>query len=86
MGSGFEQGAYSRKDMVITVDQLRQADKRPSTWFRPQLESAGYIPTRGRSLNWKEVGRESWRWHQREKAGMRLENSNLEVASEEEVD
>jgi NADH-quinone oxidoreductase subunit I len=86
MGSGFEQGGYSRKDMVITIDQLRQADKRPSTWFRPQLESAGYIPTGGRPLGWKEVGRESWRWHQREKAGMRLENPNLEVASEEEVD
>jgi NADH-quinone oxidoreductase subunit I len=86
MGSGFEQGGYSRKDMVITIDQLRQADKRPSTWFRPQLESAGYIPTGGRPLGWKEVGRESWRWHQREKAGMRLENPNLEVASEEDVD
>ena len=85
MGSGFEQGGYSRKDMVITIDQLRQADKRPSTWFRPQLESAGYIPNRGRPLDWKEVGRESWRWHQWEKAGTRLENPNLEVASKEEV-
>jgi NADH-quinone oxidoreductase subunit I len=73
MGSGFEQSQYSRKDMVITIDQLRQADKQPSTWFRPQLESVGYTPAKGRSLDWKEVGRESWRWHQREKAGMRLE-------------
>ena len=38
MGSGFEQGQYSRKNMVITIDQLRHAEKHPSTWFRPQLE------------------------------------------------
>ena len=78
MGSGFEQSRYSREGMVITIDQLRQADKHPSTWFRPQLESAGYTPTKGRSLDWKEVGRESCVWHHGEKAGMRLENSNLE--------
>jgi ferredoxin len=72
MGSGFEQGRYSRKEMVIGLDQLRQAEKNPSTYFRPQLESASYDPRGGRPLDWKDVGRESWRWHQREKAGMRL--------------
>jgi NADH-quinone oxidoreductase subunit I len=72
MGSGFEQGQYSRKDMVIHIDQLRQAEKRPSTWLRPQLENSNYEPGRGRPLGWREVGRESWRWHQREKAGLRL--------------
>ena len=72
MGSGFEQGQYSRKEMFIGLDQLREAEKRPSNYFRPQLESAGYDPHGGRPLDWKEVGRESWGWHQREKAGMRL--------------
>ena len=92
MGSGFEQGQYSRQNMVITIDQLRQAEKHPSTWFRPQLEGyggepaesratpaasqrefyAGYDPRGGPPLGWREVGREGWRWHQREKAGMRL--------------
>ena len=72
MGSGFEQGRYSRKEMVIGIDQLRQADKHPSTFLRPQLESAAYDPRGGRPLDWKDVGRESWRWHQREKAGIRL--------------
>jgi NADH-quinone oxidoreductase subunit I len=72
MGSGFEQGSYSRKEMVIGIDQLRQSEKHPSTFFRPQLESARYNPHDGRPLDWREVGRESWRWHQREKAGMRL--------------
>ena len=92
MGSGFEEGQYSRKDLVITIDQLRQAEKRPSAWFRPQLEAmppegresrdgqitrgesqVGYDPRGGPPLGWRDVGRESWRWHRREKAGMRLE-------------
>ena len=73
MGSGFEQGKYSRKDMVIHVEQLRDSDKHPSTYFRPQLEASGYNPRGGRPLNWKEVGREGWRWHLREKTGQRLE-------------
>ena len=76
MGSGFEQGQYSRKQMVISIDQLRQSGKHPSTFYRPQLESAGYNPHEGQPLDWKDVGRESWRWHQREKAGMRLTPSS----------
>jgi hypothetical protein len=58
--------------MVITIDELRQADKHPSTFFRPQLESQDYDPRAGRPLDWQQVGRESWQWHQREKAGMRI--------------
>ena len=73
MGSGFEQGQYSRKNMVIGIDQLRQAEKRPSTYFRPQLEDAGYDPKAGRPPHWEEVGRESWKWHEREKAGMMID-------------
>jgi len=60
MGSGFEQGQYSRKNMVINIDHLRQAEKRPSTYFRPQLEDSGYDPGGGRPLHWQEVGREGW--------------------------
>ncbi len=72
MGSGFEQGQYSRKDMVITIDQLRQSEKYPSSYLRPQLESQGYDPRGGQPLDWKQVGRESWQWHEKEKAGMRF--------------
>ena len=75
MGSGFEQGKYSRKGMFISIDQLRQSEKHPSTFFRPQLESEGYNPHKDRPLDWKEVGRESWAWHRREKMGMRLTTS-----------
>ena len=82
MGSGFEQSAYSRKDRVIDIDQLRQAEKLPSTYFRPQLESASYKPQEGQPLDWVDVGRESWRWHEREKAGMRLQPSD---ASQEAI-
>ena len=82
MGSGFEQGRYSRKEMVIGIDQLRQAEKHPSTFFRPQLESTGYDPHKARPLHWQEVGRESWRWHQEEKAGMRLVSRPDEEDSE----
>ena len=79
MGSGFEEGQYSRENMFISIDQLRQSQKHPSTWFRPQLEEAEYKPGDGRPLGWRDVGREKWRWHQREKAGMRL---NLTAADE----
>ena len=72
MGSGFEQGQYSRKQMVITIDQLRESGKHPSTFLRPQLESQGYDPRGGQPLDWKQDGRESWQWHQSEQAGMRF--------------
>ena len=87
MGSGFEQGRYSRKDMVITIDELRQADKHPSTFYRPQLEGQDYDPRSGRPLDWREVGRESWQWHQREKAGMRISRRPVpgEVVDEAEA-
>lgn len=90
MGSGFEQGRYSRKEMVIGIDQLRQAEKHPSTFFRPQLESTGYDPHKARPLHWQEVGRESWRWHQEEKAGMRLvsrpDEGDFEPTEHDEAD
>ncbi|MBM3925916.1 MAG: NADH-quinone oxidoreductase subunit I [SAR202 cluster bacterium] len=72
MGSGFEEGALRRDDLVITVDELRNAPKRPSTWFRPQLESRKYDPHTGKPLPWEEVGREQWPWHQKEKAGAKI--------------
>lgn len=64
MGSGFERGTFEREKLVIPIDELRQAPKRPSTWFRPQLETDGYNPHESKSLSWKEVGREGWYWHQ----------------------
>jgi len=57
MGSGFERGRYSRDELVITVEELKEASKRPSTWFRPQLEAGRYDPFSGPPLPWQEVGR-----------------------------
>lgn len=72
MGSGFERGRYQRDQLVITIDELREAVKRPSTWFRPQLDDMKYDPHQGKPLSWDQVGRETWAWHQEEKAGSQL--------------
>ena len=41
MGSQFERSMYERDSLVISVDELRQALKQPSSWFRPQFEERG---------------------------------------------
>ena len=86
MGSGFEEGQYERKDLVITVDELRQAVKKPSTWFRPQLESSGYDPHKDNELDWRAVGRENWAWHQKEKAGARIQFRPGRVGAQTDAD
>ena len=79
MGSGFERGKYERAGLVIPVDELRQAEKRPSTWFRPQLEDEKkYDPHKDKSLDWKDVGREQWQWYQSQKAGAALDKEPKE--------
>ena len=57
MGSGFEEGNYQREELVFDIDRLRRAPKRPSTWFRPQLEARGYDPEVDGELGWQDVGR-----------------------------
>lgn len=57
MGSGFEEGQYKRDDLIIDVNQLKKADKKPSTWFRPQLTKQGYDPMKGDKTTWTQVGR-----------------------------
>ena len=57
MGSGFEEGRYSRSELIIDVDRLRSAPKRPSTWFRPQFEAIGYDPRSDGEIDWHEAGR-----------------------------
>ena len=57
MGSGFEEGTYRRAELVVDVDRLRAAPKRPSTWFRPQLASKKYDPQDQREAAFDEVGR-----------------------------
>jgi formate hydrogenlyase subunit 6/NADH:ubiquinone oxidoreductase subunit I len=57
MGSGFEEGKYSRRDLVINKERLVNSPKRPSTWFRPQLEGKKFIPLAGQDASWRDVGR-----------------------------
>ncbi|MBI2165654.1 MAG: NADH-quinone oxidoreductase subunit I [Chloroflexi bacterium] len=57
MGSGFERARYRRQELVIPVEELRRMPKRPSTWFRPQMETKGYDPRMGKELPWQEAGR-----------------------------
>ena len=57
MGSGFEEASYRRSELVIPIERLRAAPKRPSTWFRPQLEAKGYDPKTQEPLTWRQVGR-----------------------------
>ena len=57
MGSGFEEGKYSRRDLVIDKQHLNDAPKRPSTWFRPQLEGQGFDPKSEEVMDWTKAGR-----------------------------
>ena len=63
MGTDFEAATYRREDLVITMDVLKEREKHPSTWFRPQLERAKTDPYGGESQDWESVGREPFRWH-----------------------
>lgn len=58
MGSGFEEGVYSRRDLVIDKSMLNSRPKHPSTWFRPQLESKGYRPGGDQEASSREVHRQ----------------------------
>ena len=58
MGSGFEESTYSRADLVINMDKLKAAPKRPSQWFRPQLASQEYNPFTGQEASSRDVHRQ----------------------------
>ena len=57
MGSGFERSKYRRSSLVIPIEELKSSEKRPSTWFRPQLEAKEYNAQKDQDLSWEEVGR-----------------------------
>ncbi|MBI4199323.1 MAG: NADH-quinone oxidoreductase subunit I [Chloroflexi bacterium] len=83
MGSGFEEAQYERGKLVLTVDRLKEAEKRPSTWFRPQLESRGYSPFRDPPLPWELAGREGWRYHLPQRPGSGSEAGPPDARREE---
>lgn len=58
MGSRFERSKYERDALVIPVDELREALKQPSSWFRPQFEEREYDPFQdGERTDHYSVGR-----------------------------
>ena len=57
MGSGCERAIEKREDLVISIDELRSAEKRHSTWFRPQIENSSYKPRNEEIDDSNDVGR-----------------------------
>ena len=55
MGTGYERATYTRKSMVVHIDELRSSDKRPSAFARPHLH--GIEMDEGTSLTSGEAGR-----------------------------
>ena len=50
-------------DLVIDIDTLKEREKHPSTWFRPQLEREKADPHHDGPQEWQDVGREPFLWH-----------------------
>ncbi len=57
MGSTFERAQYSREALLVTKEELNQNEKRPSTWFRPQLSNGQFNPYSDQLQDHKDVGR-----------------------------
>ncbi len=55
MGTSFERATYTRRSMVVHADELRRSDKKPSAFFRPQLQ--GMEMGENTSLSSGEAGR-----------------------------
>jgi NADH-quinone oxidoreductase subunit I len=85
MGSGFESAQYRRQDLVITLDVLKEQNKQPSTWYRPQLEREHFDPLKDDSKEWKEAGREAYYWHPN-RPGQVPDDSNKKASADGEYD
>ena len=57
MGTNFERAKPSRVDLVISKTELNESTKRPSSWFRPQLERRGIDPYSSETDDHYKVGR-----------------------------
>ena len=44
MGTTFERSKYVRDELIITKEELFDAEKRPSSWYRPQFEENAFDP------------------------------------------
>ena len=57
MGTSFERSKYVRDDLVITKDELWDAEKRPSAFYRPQFEQNGFDPFAEEMEDFHDAGR-----------------------------
>ena len=83
MGTGFEAAQYKREDLVITVDVLKNREKHPSAWFRPQLAKDDFDPYQG-ARAWDEAGREPFSWHPK-RPEMQPDDHDLRPTAEGEI-
>ena len=44
MGTQFERSKYVRDELIIGLDELNSADKKPSSFYRPQFEENVFDP------------------------------------------
>ena len=55
MGTGYERATYTRKSMVVHIDELRTSRQKPSAFARPHLHGVDF--ERDTSLSGGEAGR-----------------------------
>ena len=44
MGTKFERSTYVRDELIVTLDELNAAEKKPSSFYRPQFEENAFDP------------------------------------------
>lgn len=57
MGTQFERSKYVRDELIITKEELRAAEKRPSSFYRPQFEESGFDPFNETIDDFHDAGR-----------------------------
>lgn len=57
MGTKFERSKYVRDELVITKEELFDAEKRPSSWYRPQFEENAFDPFKETISDHYDAGR-----------------------------
>jgi formate hydrogenlyase subunit 6/NADH:ubiquinone oxidoreductase subunit I len=57
MGTSFERSKYVRDELIITKEELFDAEKRPSSWYRPQFEEKSFDPFKETINDYHDAGR-----------------------------
>jgi NADH-quinone oxidoreductase subunit I len=57
MGTSFERSKYVRDELIITKEELFDAEKRPSSWYRPQFEENAFDPFKETINDHHDAGR-----------------------------